>query len=366
MNSDIVINYKNRKKRILLDYCKILEQIISLDNNSLWKTGKEFTNICRGILDIFVENNYFDNNYNRDNPVEYLNSCSNVILMNIVDYNKANNKEDMSSKKSETFLLSVIIGSACYIDVVSNIVDGNYSLLKTKFDTLLSHLAKTNFLKVNLHDKVIINRLNDKLKRNILEEKKFFEQFDDLANHNSYQLINNSRNYYLVKFLYNIPNIEKYDKKLVEKYSKLYKDKYLNISYELLIILLLKENLLNKKVNTYLVPLPTTLSSKLLKKLKEPAIRNHIKFIIPLEKASEKKNIKDKLNKSGINVIYYYNGGDGKLLDESSNIEVLCRKEIIESKVSNLDKWHQRKIEIVRTNMGVETREDTILGIKEA
>ena len=61
MNSDIVINYKNRKKRVLLDYCRLLEQIITLNINSLWNNSKEFSNICRNILESFVDNNYFEN-----------------------------------------------------------------------------------------------------------------------------------------------------------------------------------------------------------------------------------------------------------------------------------------------------------------
>ena len=107
MNSDIVINYKNRKKRVLLDYCRLLEQIITLNINSLWNNSKEFSNICRNILESFVDNNYFENNYNRDNPIEYLSDSSNAVLMNIVEYYKKDNRVDMNTTKSETYLLTL-------------------------------------------------------------------------------------------------------------------------------------------------------------------------------------------------------------------------------------------------------------------
>lgn len=365
MNSDIVMGYKNHKKKILLEYCKVLEQIIFLEKNLLWKSSKDFTNICRGILEIFVDKNYFDNNYNRENPIEYLNACSNGILTNIVDYHKSNEKLSLESNKSETFLLSVIIGSACYIDAAANIVDGESNLIKQKLDSLLTHLSRTNFLVINKNDKVLINRLYDKIKKNIFEEKRFFEMFDDLDNHNTYQLINEQMNYYLVKFVYKVPNVDKYDKELVNKYNTIFKDKFLNISYDLLLILLLKENLLNKKVNTYLIPLPNVVSNKLLKRLKEPAISSHLKFLIPLELIEEKKTIIEKLKELGFNVVYYYNGNDSKVFEGLDKAEVLCKEMFFNSNKENIEVLKNKGINIIKTNVGVETSEDIILGKKE-
>ena len=365
MNSDIVVNYKNRKKRILLDYCKILEQIISLEKNSLWNNGKEFSIICRDILESFVDNNYFENNYNRDNPIEYLNACSNAILINIVEYYKKAQINDLN-KKSETYLLSLILGTACYVDVVANIVDGDYGLLKRKFNELLNHLKRTNFLQININDKVCINRLNEKVKKNIADEKKFFECFDDLEVHNKYHFINENLDYCLVNFVNNVPNVDKFDRTIVDRLYDLYRDKYLGISYDLLIILLLKENLLNKKVNTYLVQLPNVISNKQLKKLKEPVIRNYIKFLLPLEKFKEKQSVAEKLKSLGFKVIYYYNSNDGKVFEDKNNIEVLCKGEFLDQNKDNITKWNSKGIEFVKTNLGVEITEDSILGKKEA
>ena len=365
MNSDIVVNYKNHKKKILLDYCKILEQIISLEKNTMWKNSKEFTNICRGILEFFVEKNYFDNNYDRENPIEYLNSISNGILSNIVEYRQSNDKASLSDGKSETFLLSVIIGSASYVDALANIVDGDYSKLRSKLIILLKHLSKTNFLKTNIDDKVLIDRLYEELKKNYLDEEHFFELFEELENHNTYQLINKLYNYYVVKFVYKVPNVEKYDKDVVDKYNGMYKDKFLAVSYDLLVVLLLKENLLNKKINTYLIPLPSVLSSKVLKKLNEPAIMNHIKFLVPLEAKNEKKKTVDKLKGLGFKIIYYYNGIDSKVFEDLGNIDVLCKKSFFDIYKDSIDNWRSKGINIVRTDISMESSEDAILGKKE-
>ena len=47
--------------------------------------------------------------------------------------------------KNETFLLSVIICTACYVDFASNVVDGDYQDTKNKFKYLLSYLRKTKY-----------------------------------------------------------------------------------------------------------------------------------------------------------------------------------------------------------------------------
>ena len=69
------------------------------------------------------------------------------VLKSIIDYCKDNNNLGvLKTYKDETFLLSVLICTSCYLDFACNVVDGNYVDTKNKFKYLLLYLKKTNIL----------------------------------------------------------------------------------------------------------------------------------------------------------------------------------------------------------------------------
>src|SRR5699024_4546399 len=130
---------------------------------------------------IYADKYYFDNNVHRDNPIEYANDNINFVLQAIIEYIKTNNKQSMlRDLKNETFLLSVIICTSCYLDIATNVVDGNYVDTKNKFKYLLSYLKKTKILKVYNNDRVRINELFNALKKNAKEDGKFFQYFENI------------------------------------------------------------------------------------------------------------------------------------------------------------------------------------------
>ena len=368
MSSNIVEKYKSKKKKDLASYSKILEKIITLENNNLWKTNQKFNSICRGIIDYFVDNYYFDNNRNRNNPIEYSNDNINNVLLSIVEYYKLQNQSNLIKEmKNETFVLAVIVCTAAYVDIAANVIDGDYISLKNKLKALLKHLSKTKLLKVYANDKVTINSLFEKVRKSIAEEEKFFSYFEELDCKNEYQKVSNNPLYYKVRFVYKLEDIEKYDKKLVEKYRSEYIDKYLNICYELLLLLLLKENLMNRDIGTYLIPVTDTIISKDngLKVFDIPNFKEHIKLSISLLMYEENKKNINKMIEKGFKIIYRYSGTDIKIFNDKSDMEVLCTKEFLTNNSTLIGKLKEKNIVFVEENSEKNITEKVILNKKE-
>ena len=62
MDISIVDRFKAKKQKVILTYAKIIEMIITLQENTLWQKASEFTSIAEGVINYFVDNYYFDNN----------------------------------------------------------------------------------------------------------------------------------------------------------------------------------------------------------------------------------------------------------------------------------------------------------------
>ena len=180
MSLNVIEKYVEKKKKDLFEYAKILEEIIKVENNTLWKNKEEFKGLTKGIIEEYANIYYFENNVNRNNPIKYSNDNINNVLQSMIKYcQKYNSLNILKINKNETFLLSVIICSACYLDFACNVVDGNYVDTKNKFKYLLNYLKKTNILKVYANDKVNINALFEQIKRNIKEDEKAFLYYVD-------------------------------------------------------------------------------------------------------------------------------------------------------------------------------------------
>ena len=149
MSLSVINKYITKKEKDLLSYAKILESLISIENNKMWQNKKEFSAFAKEIIEIYSEKYYFQNNIHKENPIEYSNDNINFVLKSIIEYCRLHDKMEMlRSWKNETFLLSVIICTACYVDFASNVVDGDIQDTKNKFKYLLSYLRKTKILEV--------------------------------------------------------------------------------------------------------------------------------------------------------------------------------------------------------------------------
>ena len=166
MSLSVINKYITKKEKDLLSYAKILESLISIENNKMWQNKKEFSAFAKEIIEIYSEKYYFQNNIHKENPIEYSNDNINFVLKSIIEYCRLHDKMEMlRSWKNETFLLSVIICTACYVDFAGNVVDGDIQDTKNKFKYLLSYLRKTKILEVK-DNKYFINDLFDEVKKN--------------------------------------------------------------------------------------------------------------------------------------------------------------------------------------------------------
>ena len=215
----VIDKYVVKKEKDLLEYAKILESIISIDDNKMWQNKKEFALYAKEIIEIYADTYYFQNNKHKDNPIEYSNDNINFVLKSIIEYCRLHDKMGLiRTWKNETFLLSVIICTACYVDFASNVVDGDYQDTKNKFKYLLSYLRKTKLLNVK-DNKYFINDLFEAVKKNASEDKKILVGLESDNYRNEYKMISNNPTYYEVKFSYEIPGLEEFDESLEGDYK---------------------------------------------------------------------------------------------------------------------------------------------------
>ena len=356
MDISIVDRFKAKKQKVILTYAKIIEMIITLQENTLWQKASEFTSIAEGVINYFVDNYYFDNNLNRNNPVEYLNDNINAVIISIMEYYKKINQTALiKEKKNETFLLSTIICTASYVDIAANVVDGNYAQTKKNFQKLLKHLSQTEILKVYYHNKMYLDKLFTAVRQNMNNEKKFFNYFQNPHWHNEYQLISNNPPYYKVRFIYKVNNLQDKDPKLIKKWQRNYLPEYLKISYELLVILIMKEYIMNKKVNVYLIPV--VLASSHLDCLDIPLIKDNVKLLVPWEKAAAYEN------KTNLKCVYYYQGHDPAEILKKRDQEVIVKAQIYDE--LDLAACAKLNIKIVKEELGSSLTEEAICQMKE-
>lgn len=274
VSSTLLNKYLIKKKKDLLEYAKILESLITLENNTLWKNKSEFNLYAKEVINNYVNDYYFDNNIHRDNPIEYSNDNINSILKSLIVYCKENNKLALlNDNKNETFLLSVIVTTSAYLDIATNIVDGNYYDTKAKFKYLLEYFQKTNILKVYINNSRLISSLFEKIRSNRSSDEKFFNSFEELEIKNNYLKEND---YYQVDFEYKLKGI--YDNNLITKIKKNYEDTLKEISLELLEVRLIKELITNNEVNKYLIKVDKDLNKESYQNITDSILKDYVKI----------------------------------------------------------------------------------------
>ncbi|MEG1506622.1 MAG: hypothetical protein RR478_03890 [Bacilli bacterium] len=368
MSVNVIDKYKSKKKKDLVEYSKILESIITLETNTLWSNKQTFSALCKEIVEYYVETYYFENNKNRNNPIEYSNDNINFVLLSIIEYYKSIFKPDMiKDNKNETFLLAVIICSASYVDIASNVIDGSYVDVKENIKILLNHLKKTNLLKIYDKDKVTLNSLFKDIKKNVSEEERFFNYFVSDCYSNVYKCINKEESLYEVKFNYVVQGLDGYDKEMVKKIEKDFSDKYLLVSYELLVVLLLKEYIMNKDVNNYLINVSESLLNKenSFKVIDNEMIKKNINLLIPFDLYFSFKNKVNKLVESGFKVMYKYDGEDISLLRDVYKCSIIVKKELLENNKDGVFELRSHDIKFIVLENGIEITDNVICNKEE-
>ena len=352
MSLSVINKYITKKEKDLLSYAKILESLISIENNKMWQNKKEFSAFAKEIIEIYSEKYYFQNNIHKENPIEYSNDNINFVLKSIIEYCKLHDKTEMlRSWKNETFLLSVIICTACYVDFASNVVDGDIQDTKNKFKYLLSYLRKTKLLEVK-DNKYFINDLFDEVKKNANEDKKILEYLDSDDFRNEYKMISNNPVYYEVLFSYEVPGLKEFDENLTKGVLKKYDAKIREISYDSLEIHLLKELISNMEMDKYLIRIKKDMKkASLVKFFDNEYLKEFIKILVPYDKEIEYQSIISDYKEIGMNFIYEMD------IDEEieptslvNDMELLVSKEFVKNNENNQMSFDKMNIKLVVKN----------------
>ena len=352
MSLSVIDRYVTKKEKDLLEYAKILETIISIDDNKIWQNKKEFISICRDIIEIYSEEYYFQNNKHKDNPIEYLNDNINYVLKSLIEYCRLHDRMSiLKTCKNEMFLISVIVCTACYVDFASNVVDGDYFDTKNKFKYLLNYLRKTKVLVIK-DNKYLINDLFDALKRNLSEDKKIIDGFENGNYYNTYKMISNNPLYYEVNFSYKIPGLENFDENLVKGVLKSYDEKISAISYDLLAVRILKELISNKEMDKYVIRVSKTLKKAgVLRLFDNKYLKEFVKILIPWEDEVQYEKIIKDYKDIGIDFIYdYKNVEDVNPTIFVNDMELLVNKEFINNNLENQLSFEKMNIKLVVRN----------------
>lgn len=355
MGLSVIDKYVEKKQKDILDYAKILESIITLQDNKMWNNKSEFVIRCKDIISLYAKEYYFDNNNHRNNPIEFCNDNVNLILKVILESFKSKNESDsLKTQKNEVFLLTIILCTAIYLDISTNVIDGNVTDTKNKFKYLLQYFQKIQILKVYVNDRIRINDLFDLIRKNNKEDIKVFELFSDNNYKNIYIPYTITPSYYLVNFQYHVDGLENFDKNMVSKVKKNYLPKLLNISFNLLSIDLLKELISNRQMKIYLIKMNDLLNKKnnLFKVFDNELLKKYIKVIIPFEKELDYADGIKELEKLKIPVIYEYSGTDhAKDGIFTYDLEIITNNTFLTNNEDNKMLWEKNGIKFVTKNM---------------
>ena len=352
MSLSVINKYITKKEKDLLSYAKILESLISIENNKMWQNKKEFSAFAKEIIEIYSEKYYFQNNIHKENPIEYSNDNINFVLKSIIEYCRLHDKMEMlRSWKNETFLLSVIICTACYVDFASNVVDGDIQDTKNKFKYLLSYLRKTKILEVK-DNKYFINDLFDEVKKNASEDKKILEYLDSDDFRNEYKMISNNPVYYEVLFSYEIPGLKEFDETLTKGVLKKYDAKIKEISYDLLEVHLLKELIGNIEMDKYLIRINKDMKkASLVRFFDNKYLKEFVEILVPYDKEIEYQNIINDYKEIGMNFIYEMDIDDE--IEPTSlvnDMNLLVSKEFVKNNANNQMSFEKMNIKLVVKN----------------
>ena len=318
----------------------------------MWQNKKEFTVFAKEIIEIYGDAYYFQNNKHKDNPVEYSNDNINFVLKSVIEYCRLHDKmSSIRTLKNETFLLSVIICTACYVDFACNVVDGDYQDTKNKFKYLLGYLRKTKLLIIK-DNKYFINDLFEAIKKNCSEDKKIIEGFNNPNYRNEYKMISNNPTYYEVKFSYTIPGLEDFDESLVKGVLKSYEAKIQEISYDVLASRVLEELISNKEMDKYVIRIDKNLKKAgLLRLFDNKYLKEFVKILVPYEEEIKYQNIIKDYKEIGMSFIYEYDSVENVnptiFVDD---MELLINKEFINNNLDNQIAFDKMNIKLVVKN----------------
>ena len=376
--ANIVDKYFNKKKKEIYDYSKIINSLLEYNKDQIWSTDAEFNELAKSTINRYVENYYFKSMESFEDYTDYLGAlikCDNrfkTILVCAVD--SIPEEKRIDNYKVSAYIVSLIVYTAVAVNRFTYPY-GKYKINVTNVYKLMDMMFK-NIDFINYKDNVKIKRdLVLTLKRNAVNEKKFFEALDALntdTSRNMYQVISLDNRYFKVNYKYSIEDFKKYRPRDVRKYFKRIEDDLNALSYELAILTELKALTLNKDIN-FLFPADLNFYrkevevNKLLKVTENEYLKSKIRFLIDYDDYGKNKEVVRILTNAGFNLALDFNITTDVPYRTFNEIKLaLVPQEFLKSNKSNLDSWKESGVEfIIKSEVNNEISESKLLGLEE-
>lgn len=354
MKLNILNKYTEHKEKLYYESFKIASSLIRIDKSILWKNQTELNRILKSLSEIYVKNYYFLNNENIDLS-EYFSFYDSIdteykdFLCSILRLYRSMKIDFISNYNKESNYLVVLFSVVSFMDKYSNPLSKNKLKIKSTLRVLLNKIKESNDYKVFDKNKIYIKDYYELLSNNIVKEGKFLNKINDNDSYNTFSLLND--NVFLVNYIYNISSQEAYDKSDVDRvYIKNYIfSDHLFISYNLGIMTLLKDYLINGENNKYVFPVSEnilttkTKLNSLIELFNNEFVKKNIYIIINYSDYNKYTSSINLLHKNGFKLMIYPKKGDSisnKVINSKNDIILIDNSLYEENKgiVEFLDK----------------------------
>jgi hypothetical protein len=304
VQDSLIEKYLEKKHNELMQYALVLYKLYPIDEFSIWKSDDAYNAILNNIIDIYIKKYYLrsfkelnalnNNNYTED---QFKLAISLAIIADA--YNEKYNEIKEKYKKG-LYDLTIIVYLITNIDKEINFLQKEDLSTNNIVNKIQKFFAIIDQDKIVTKNPFIINNLANKIKDNVNLERKFFEHLENKDSYNLFAKYDD--NSYFVNYRFNNELLDKYKEVDVERVYEKYNiaNDYLQISYELTSITLLKFYITGREIPTLLLPInyeyiknPKNLD--LIKKIfNNVFIRSKIRFSIfysDYEKNYEKFNV---------------------------------------------------------------------------
>ncbi|MDD2376718.1 MAG: hypothetical protein PHD15_04890 [Clostridia bacterium] len=311
MDDNIIDIYYQRKKDNVTEYAQILMKN-ALDKK--YMNIKIFQEIVEKYMDDDVGNNikttYKVSKFLHDNEITYL-KLRKIInyTINFIDNDKV--VSDIYENKDYIILISKIILFSLDINTKTNILENPKIRYTTIVDEILENNTKIYDDEFKNQIKNVQLELEEKIKENISDDKKFFNRIRDDKFNLSFSEI--QPNFYNVRLNYKMKSLEKYLPSEVKEQiiAKKVDFDFTIIIAEMLTIFIIKLLLIEKKLPIFFIKLPEDfieneeLLEELIKKLNNPEAKIKICLNIDYKSSLKNKEVIENLKKLGFKIAIY-------------------------------------------------------------
>ena len=331
---NIIDKYLLNKRKKLVNYSKKLSEFITTDGLVLLKNKTELNKFLNIIIEKYINDFYLSEEESYILVGDFFNYDTkgnkeiNQILYLIYNYFNSIDKDNLIYEK-DIYYASVI----CSLSInINNLFNGNKKskdYAKT-INKLISEISKNKVLKIRKNKNQKAKELVKIIKESVEDERKFFSYFEMPEIFNKFRKVKTLENSYFVKYRFVI-DTEKFKRDYVEKIFKREKinDLYLLISYELLLITMLKIKNLGDKNTSFIVPITKGLCNnetdvnKLNKIFNKTEIKNKVKFLIDSQMITNEPRALGKLISSGFKVCIMTEASDMSI----NSVEIIKENE---------------------------------------